>query len=113
MWNCDNNSVLLCFRPLKLPHLKALVKDKYLPFYLKWVSDCYSFLNEPDSVVLKPEQTNRFQKYLAETHEYWQVKQAINALRLYKNLQFSFKSHSFFHFINDKFTKREGGGECG
>ncbi len=62
---------------------KALVKDKYVPFYLKWVSDCYSFLNEPDSVVLNPEQTNRFQKYLAKTHEDWQVKQASNALRLY------------------------------
>lgn len=62
---------------------KALVKDKYIPFYLKWVSDCYSFLSEPDSVVLNPEQTNRFQKYLAKTHEDWQVKQASNALRLY------------------------------
>ena len=59
---------------------KALVKEKYVPFYLKWVSDCYSFLSEPESVVLNPEQTNRFQKYLAKTHEDWQVKQASNAL---------------------------------
>lgn len=62
---------------------KALVKEKYVPFYLKWVSDCYTYLNEPDSVLLNPEQTNRFQKYLAKTHEYWQVKQVSNALRLY------------------------------
>lgn len=51
---------------------KALVKEKYVPFYLKWVSDCYSFLSEPDSVVLNLEQTNRFQKYLAKIHEDWQ-----------------------------------------
>lgn len=62
---------------------KALVKEKYVPFYLKWVSDCYSFLNEPVSVVLNSEQTNRFQKYLAKTYEEWQVKQASNALKLY------------------------------
>ncbi|WP_200891792.1 integron integrase [Candidatus Brocadia sinica] len=62
---------------------KALVKEKDVPFYLKWVSDCYSFLDTPDSVVLNPEQTNRFQKYLAKTHEDGQVKQAENALRLY------------------------------
>jgi integron integrase len=62
---------------------KALVKEKHVLFYLKWVSDCYSFLNEPDSVVLNPQQTNRFQKYLAKTHEDWQVKQASNALSLY------------------------------
>ncbi|WKZ14631.1 MAG: hypothetical protein QY317_12055 [Candidatus Jettenia caeni] len=62
---------------------KALVKDEYIPFYLKWVSDGYSFLSEPNSAVLNPEQTNRFQKYLAKTHEDWQVKQTSNALRLY------------------------------
>ena len=62
---------------------KALVKGKYVPFYLKWVSDCYSFLSEQDSVVLNPEQTDRFRQYLAKTHEDWQVKQASNALRLY------------------------------
>lgn len=48
---------------------KALVKEKDVPFYLKWVSDCYSFLDTPDSVVLNPEQTNRFQKYLAKTQD--------------------------------------------
>lgn len=64
---------------------KAVVKEKYVPFYLKWVSDCYSFFNAPDSVVLNSEQTNRFQKYLAKTHEDWQVKQASNALKLYSH----------------------------
>jgi len=62
---------------------KVLVKEQYVPFYLKWVSDCYSFLNEPDSVVLNFEQTSRFQKYSAKIHDEWQVRQASNALRLY------------------------------
>ena len=25
---------------------KGTVKTQYVPFYLKWVSDCYGFLNE-------------------------------------------------------------------
>lgn len=62
---------------------KALVKEKYVPFYLKWVSECYSFLNESDSQVLSLEQKQNFLKHLSKTHEDWQVKQADNALRLY------------------------------
>ncbi len=62
---------------------KALVREKYLPFYLRWVSECYSFLNESDSQVLNLEQKQNFLKHLSKTHEDWQVKQADNALRLY------------------------------
>ncbi len=35
---------------------KGTVRTKYLPFYLKWVSDCYSLLNEPMSNRLGSEQ---------------------------------------------------------
>jgi hypothetical protein len=28
---------------------KGTIKSQYVPFYLKWVSDCYSSLNEPFS----------------------------------------------------------------
>ncbi|MCF6147454.1 MAG: integron integrase [Candidatus Kuenenia sp.] len=62
---------------------KALVKDKYVPFYLKWVSDCYAFVNTVNSDMLNPKQTKQFLKYLGKTHEDRQVKQAANALRLY------------------------------
>jgi hypothetical protein len=62
---------------------KALVKEKYVPFYMKWVSDCYAFLNIPDSMILNLEQKMQFLKNLVKTHEDWQVKQASNALRLY------------------------------
>ncbi len=62
---------------------KALVKEKYVPFYMKWVSDCYSFLNVSDSMILNLEQKMQFLKYLAKTHEDGQVKQANNALKFY------------------------------
>jgi len=26
---------------------KGAIKTQYVPFFLKWVSDCYGFLNEP------------------------------------------------------------------
>ncbi|MBM4066481.1 MAG: hypothetical protein FJ266_12710 [Planctomycetes bacterium] len=77
---------------------KALIKDKYVPFYLKWVSDCYSFLNEPASKVLNSEQMSRFHKYLAKTHEDWQVKQASQGL-------LGFRPHFLFYFINDKLAE--------
>ena len=61
---------------------KSLVKEKYVPFYTKWVSDCYSFLNVSDSMILNLEQKMQFLENLAKTHEEWQVKQAGSALRL-------------------------------
>jgi hypothetical protein len=54
-----------------------------VPFYLKWISDCHSFLNELDSQILNIEQKKHFLKHLSKTHEEWQVKQADSALRLY------------------------------
>lgn len=62
---------------------KALVQDRYIPYYLKWVSDCYSFLDKSDSNTLSAEEKSRFIKHLAKTNEDWQVNQADNALRLY------------------------------
>jgi hypothetical protein len=34
---------------------KATVKTQYVPYYLKWVSDCYALLNEPLSNRLNSE----------------------------------------------------------
>jgi len=28
---------------------KKAIKPQYIPLYLKWISDCYGFLNEPIS----------------------------------------------------------------
>jgi hypothetical protein len=58
-------------------------QDKYIPYYLKWISDCYSFNNEPVDHNLNSEQKQQFLTHLAKNREDWQVKQADYALRLY------------------------------
>ncbi len=62
---------------------RALIKDKYVPFYVKWVSECYAFLDRPTSDILSQDVKQQFLRHLAKTHEDWQVKQAEQALRLY------------------------------
>lgn len=59
------------------------VKSTYVPYYVKWVVNCYSFLNIPDSVRINGDQKNQFLSHMAKSHEDWQVKQADNALRLF------------------------------
>jgi len=62
---------------------KGAVKPQYIPCYLKWVSDCYVFLNEPLSNRLNSDQKKQFLSDMAKRYEDWQVKQADTALRLY------------------------------
>jgi len=59
------------------------IKSKDVPYYLKWVSDCYSFLNKPAPEVISNEEKEKFLDYLSKNHEDWQVKQADYALKLY------------------------------
>ena len=62
---------------------KALIQAKYIPYYLKWVGECYSFLDRPDSEPTSVEDRERFIKHIANTREGWQANQADDALRLY------------------------------
>lgn len=62
---------------------KAVVSEKYLPFYLKWVTDCYSHLSIPLTTALRSEQRRQYLEHIAKTRPDWQVKQADSALRLY------------------------------
>src|SRR4030042_3975903 len=62
---------------------KGTIKTQYIPYYLKWVSDCYGFLNEPLSNRLNSDQKKQFLSDMAKRHEDWQVKQADTALRFY------------------------------
>lgn len=62
---------------------KGNLKTQYIPYYLKWVSDCYVFLNEPLSNRLNSDQKKQFLSDMAKRYEDWQVKQADTALRLY------------------------------
>ena len=55
---------------------KSAVNKKYVPYYVRWVSACYDFVNQPLSEVLTKEQKEDFFKHFAKNHEDWQVKQA-------------------------------------
>jgi len=63
--------------------LKGKVNDKYIPFYLEWVTEGYRFLDIPLTQPITNEQKSQFLKRLSKNHEDWQVNQADNALRLY------------------------------
>ncbi len=62
---------------------KAALNEKYIPFYLKWVSYCYSFLDQPDNSLLTSDQVQSYLNHISKSREDWQVKQAETALRLY------------------------------
>ena len=62
---------------------KGKVNDKYIPFYLKWITEGFSFLDIPLSQTITNEQKSQFLKHLSKSHEDWQVNQADHAIRLY------------------------------
>jgi len=62
---------------------KERIQEKYVPYYVKWVSDCYRYHNLPESEPLTNEQHTQFLKRLADNAEDWQVRQAERAVRLY------------------------------
>ncbi|MBI5849072.1 MAG: integron integrase [Nitrospirae bacterium] len=62
---------------------KAYIQQKYVPYYLKWVSYCYLFLDQPENIILTSDQIQCYLNHIAKTREDWQVKQAETALRLY------------------------------
>lgn len=55
-----------------------------IPFMIKWVNDCYHFLNHDLDESLNAEEKRQFLKHVAQSHEDWQVKQSDTALRLYQ-----------------------------
>ena len=69
------------FKAYLLPERAA--KENSIPYYIKWVGDCYSFLNISGSARLSTDQQKQFLSYIAKSYEDWQVKQADTALRLY------------------------------
>ncbi|MDA8240090.1 MAG: hypothetical protein M0Z67_06940 [Nitrospiraceae bacterium] len=54
---------------------KAYIQDKYVPYYLKWVSHCYSFFEQPDSCLLSSERIESYLHHISKTREDWQVAQ--------------------------------------
>lgn len=72
--------------------LKCKINSKQIPFYLKWVDDCYGFLNCSDEDHLAWEKVQKYLYYLEKKREPWQVKQAEYALRLYKYFRTNMKN---------------------
>jgi integron integrase len=62
---------------------KGSIEPQYVPFYLKWVSECYSFLNVIPATRINGDQRKQFLSHMSKRHEHWEVNQADTALRLY------------------------------
>lgn len=62
---------------------KERIPEKNIPYYVKWVSDCYRYFDKPETQSLSNDQNAKFLNHLARKHEDWQVQQADRALRLY------------------------------
>ena len=62
---------------------KERIPEKNIPYYVKWVSDCYRYFDIPETQPLTNDQNAKFLNHLAKKHEDWQVQQADRALRLY------------------------------
>ena len=48
---------------------KKSIKPQDIPFYLKWIADCYRFLNEPLSTRLPGDRKKQFLSHMAKRHE--------------------------------------------
>ena len=72
---------------------KNHIKDKYVPYYMKWVSECYSYLDESVESRLPADRIKTFLSHLSKNHEDWQVNQADYALRLYQFFLFMGRRH--------------------
>jgi hypothetical protein len=59
------------------------IGSKQIPYYIKWVMDCYAVLDCQPDTIISNEQRKQYLDHLTKTREEWQVKQADQALRLY------------------------------
>jgi len=62
---------------------KEDIPGKNATYYVKWVYDCYRFVNKPETQQLTNEQTAEYLSLLTKKHDDWQVQQADRALKLY------------------------------
>lgn len=85
---------------------KDLVHDKYISYYVNWVSSCYSYLNQPDDCLLATDQVQDFLKHISRTRADWQVKQAEAAIRSYIWLALSRKAQRIKQSPYSPFTTR-------
>ncbi len=58
------------------------VHEKQIPYYVKWVTNCYAVCKSPADKTLLGDQKIQFLDMLENSREDWQVKQTEQALRL-------------------------------
>jgi integron integrase len=61
----------------------ARLNTEHISYYIKWISECYAYLNESLEHRINSEQKQQFLGHLSKNHEDWQVKQADYAIRIY------------------------------
>ncbi len=62
---------------------KERINEKNIPYYIRWISDGYTYINKEIGQRLSSEQKQQFLSHLAQTHDDFQVKQADYALKIY------------------------------
>jgi len=62
---------------------RVQLKEKYIPFYLRWVKRAYEQLKASFEESLTGQQAKSFLQELSHTHRDWQIRQAEDALRHY------------------------------
>jgi len=60
------------------------IGPKQIPYYIKWVKDCYDVLGCSIESLISQEERKRYLEHLTKSKEEWQIKQADQALRLYQ-----------------------------
>jgi hypothetical protein len=48
---------------------KAVVRERYVPYFVRWVAECYAFLELPLENRLSSDQRQEFLRYLSKRHE--------------------------------------------
>ncbi len=65
-----------------------------IPFYQKWVTDCYHYFNQSLENKIQPEQTKDFIRFLGRSRQDWQVKQAEHALQLFSYYKYKTENNN-------------------
>jgi len=60
------------------------MQGRYIPYYIRWIKKCYSYLNLSITEKIHNYQKDQFLKYLSTRHEDWQIRQADYAIKLYQ-----------------------------
>lgn len=69
------------------------LQERYVPHYVRWVSECYRFLSLPEETQITNDQRADFLNHLANRCEDWQVRQAERSLKLYAFFLVKRKEH--------------------